>query len=59
MCKTRACFGETGAEVLDSLHVHFDLFSSEDKTSEAILNLMIFCVAIKVMYIIRLYMILK
>jgi len=59
MCKTRACFGETGAEVLDSLHVHFDLLSSENTTAECVMYLLIFCVAIKVLYILRLYMILR
>jgi len=52
-CKTRACYGETGAEVLDTLHVHFSGFSSEDETEVCIMWLLIFCVTIKVLYISR------
>jgi len=49
-CKTRACFGETGAEVLDSMHVQFSMFSSEDETETCIMWLLIFCVTMKVLY---------
>jgi len=52
-CKTRACFGETGAEVLDTLHVHFSSFSSKDETETCIMWLLVFCVTIKVLYISR------
>jgi len=52
-CKTRACYGETGAEVLATLHVHFSAFSELDDTETSIMWLLIFCVSIKVLYISR------
>jgi len=59
MCKTRACFGETGAEVLDSMHVHFSLFNSEDETEMCVWWLVIFCVTIKLLYFTRIAVIIK
>jgi len=57
MCTTRACFGKTGAEVLESLNVHFGLITSADKTMENIVNLLIFGVSVKVLYILRIMLI--
>jgi len=59
MCKSRACHGETGAEVLDSLHVIFSAISSEDETEMCILWLVIFCVTIKSLYLTRIAFIIK
>merc|ERR550534_1933560 len=53
MCKTEVCFGETGTEILDTLHLNFELFSSEDKTMECITYLLIFAATLKVLYVFR------
>jgi len=53
------CFGRTGAQVLDSMSKIFGVLSSKNKTEECILFLLVYCVLIKVLYIIRIMQIIK
>jgi len=47
------CYGRTGTEVLDTLGKQFAIISSENKTGECVLFLFLYCVIIKVLYMIR------
>lgn len=58
-CDTLACYGKTGAQVLDSLNLIFGSISSESKTVMHILYMLIYCVCIKGLYIMRILWIVK
>jgi len=59
-CSDATCFGITGKEVLDGLHVIIDLYSSEDDTTvTCICILLIFCAVLKLIYILRVLWIVK
>jgi len=59
-CSGSSCLGITGTEVLDSLIQVFDLYSSdEDTTIKSVFILLIFCAAVKLMYILRVLWIVK
>jgi len=53
------CYGRTGAEVLNTMGKQFAIISSVNKTGECILFLILYCVGIKVLYIIRIMWIIK
>jgi len=59
-CSGTACFGITGRQVLDGLHLMIDLYSSEeDTTRESAFILLTFCASVKLMYILRVLWIVK
>jgi len=59
-CNGAACFGITGKQVLDNLNHILDLYSADEGTTrESIYILLIFCVVVKLMYILRVLWIVK
>jgi len=58
-CTGETCFGITGKEVLDSVHVLVDLYSSEDKTTISISILLVTCIILKSLYVLRVLWLVK
>jgi len=56
---SRICYGNTGSEVLESMSEIFGLISSKNETAECVLYLLLYCVVIKVLYIIRIMWIIR
>jgi len=44
------CWGITGEQILDRLHVNLDLYSSKDETGESVLFLFLYCLVMKGLY---------
>jgi len=59
ICDSRPCYGQTGTQVLDSLHIGFNLISSENRTVQSIMYMLIYCLVMKVLYIMRIMWMIK
>lgn len=52
-CEGLPCYGYSGEQVLDSLHIQFSIISNENKTVSSLLYLGLFCGVLKTIYIFR------
>jgi len=58
-CDTLECYGGTGKQVLDSLNIALKSISSRNQTMQCIIYMLIFAIAVKVLYIMRITCMLK